>query len=115
MSRELLLIGIGAGDPDWLTLEAVKAIQTLDVVFVVRKSEDLDDLVQARRDVIARHRTAPLRMVELDDPPRPWRTTPDYDAAVALWRTQRRESWGAAVAADLGAGQVGGFLVWGDP
>lgn len=36
-TRELALIGIGAGDPDWITLEAVKAIRSLDVLFVVVK------------------------------------------------------------------------------
>lgn len=56
MSRELLLIGIGAGDPDWVTLEAVRAIQRLDVLFVVLKEDELDDLVEARREVLGRHR-----------------------------------------------------------
>jgi precorrin-6A synthase len=115
MSRELLLIGIGAGDPDWITLEAVRAIGRLDVVFVVVKEGELDDLVDARRAIIERHRDAPLRTVELQDPPRPWRTAVDYDAAVALWREQRRQLWGDALERELGAGQVGGFLVWGDP
>ncbi len=115
MSRELVLIGIGAGDPDWVTLEAVRAIQEIDVLFVVLKEDELDDLVQARREVVARHRRTPLRTVELRDPPRPWRSAPDYDAAVALWRAQRLDEWGAAVATELGDGHAGGFLVWGDP
>ncbi|GAA2182413.1 precorrin-6A synthase (deacetylating) [Brooklawnia cerclae] len=115
MSRELLLVGIGAGDPDWLTLEAVKAIQRLDVLFVVLKEEDLDDLVEARRAVVERHRTEPLRTVELRDAQRPWRSAPDYNAAVSAWRKQRLEQWSAAVAAELADGQVGGFLCWGDP
>lgn len=115
MSRELLLIGIGAGDPDWVTLEAVRAISRLDVVFVVVKEGELDDLVQARRVVLERHRDAPVRTVELKDPPRPWKTAVDYDAAVALWREQRLALWGDAVARELRDGQVGGFLVWGDP
>lgn len=115
MTRELLLIGIGAGDPDWVTLEAVRAIQSLDVLFVVVKSSDLDDLVGVRRAVIDRHRVTPLRTVELADPPRPWRTAPDYDAAVAEWRAQRLQNWSRAVAQELPDGQVGGFLVWGDP
>lgn len=115
MTRELLLIGIGAGDPDWITLEAVRAIRSLDVLFVVLKSDGPDDLVEARREVIARHRGEPLRTVELRDPPRPWRTAPDYDDAVARWRAQRLRSWSAAVASELGDDQVGGFLVWGDP
>ncbi|WP_028709612.1 precorrin-6A synthase (deacetylating) [Propionicicella superfundia] len=115
MSRELVLIGIGAGDPDWITLEAVRAIEEIDVQFVVLKEDELDDLVAARRAVIERHRTTPLRTVELRDPPRPWRTAADYNAAVAQWRSQRRAQWGAAVDAELADGRTGGFLVWGDP
>lgn len=115
MSRHLALIGIGAGDPDWVTLEAIGALQALDVLFVVLKEDELDDLVEARRVIVERHRTEPLRTVELRDPPRPWRTAPDYNAAVAHWREQRLERWSAAVASELTDGQAGGFLVWGDP
>lgn len=115
MTRELLLIGIGAGDPDWITLEAVRALQRLDVLFVVVKQDEYGDLVAARRALVAQHRATPVAEVELRDPPRPWRTAPDYDAAVARWRSQRADQWSAAIEASLGEGQVGGFLVWGDP
>ncbi len=115
VSRELALIGIGAGDPDWVTVEAARLITSLDVLFVVRKEESLDDLVEARRAVIARHRQTPLRTVELRDPPRPWRSASDYDVAVAEWRAERLVQWGAAIDAHLDDGQCGGFLVWGDP
>ena len=115
MGRELVLVGIGAGDPDWVTIEAVRAIERLDVLFVVPKEGELDDLAQARRTLVDRYRPVPPRTVELRDPPRPWRSTPDYPAAVALWRAQRLELWSAAVSSELGEGQVGGFLIWGDP
>jgi precorrin-6A synthase len=115
MTRELVLVGIGAGDPDWVTVEATRAIEALDVLFVVVKERGLDDLVQARRAVIERYRTRALRTVELTDPPRPWRSAPDYPAAVRRWRAQRVEQWTAALAAELADGQTGGFLVWGDP
>nr|WP_300141102.1 precorrin-6A synthase (deacetylating) [Propionicimonas sp.] len=115
MGRELVLIGIGAGDPDWVTMEAVHAIERLDVLLVVLKEDELDQLVDARRTLVARYRKMPLRTVELRDPPRPWRSAPDYTAAVALWRAQRLQQWSAAVAAELADGEVGGFLVWGDP
>ena len=114
-TRELVLVGIGAGDPDWVTLEAARTIRSLDVLFVVRKEEGLDDLVEARRVVVARHRESPLRTVELVDPPRPWRAASDYKAAVAVWRAERLSRWGAAIDAHLANGQLGGFLVWGDP
>ncbi|SHJ11857.1 precorrin-6A synthase (deacetylating) [Tessaracoccus bendigoensis DSM 12906] len=112
---ELALIGIGAGDPSWVTLEAVAALQSLDVLFVVLKEDELDDLVEARRVVVERHRDKPLRTVELRDPPRPWRTASDYNDAVARWREQRLAQWSSAVASELSDGEVGGFLVWGDP
>ncbi|MFT3888936.1 MAG: precorrin-6A synthase (deacetylating) [Arachnia sp.] len=113
--RSLVLIGIGAGDPDWITVKAVSAIERIDVLFVVLKENGLDELVEARRVLVDRYRSTPLPVVELNDPPRPWRTAPDYHAAVRRWREQRLEQWSAAVAGHLGEGQVGGFLVWGDP
>ncbi len=110
-----MLIGVGAGDPEWVTLAAVRAIESLDVLFVVTKEREYDDLVEARRALVAAHRTTPLAVVELPDPPRPWQDAPDYPAAVARWRAERVASWSDALAGALAPGQVGGFLVWGDP
>lgn len=115
MARELVLVGIGAGDPDWVTVEAARAIEDLDVLFVVLKERGLDALVEARRIVIDRYRSRPLPVVELHDPPRPWRRASDYQAAVTWWRAQRLEQWNEAVSGAVPEGHSGGFLVWGDP
>jgi len=115
MTSELKLIGIGAGNPEWVTVAAARAIGELDVLFVVIKEKDLDEFVEVRRQIVSEHRSTPLRTVELHDPPRPWRSTPDCPAAVRTWRAQRLQQWSDAVASELGEGQVGGFLVWGDP
>jgi precorrin-6A synthase len=115
MARELVLVGIGAGDPDWVTVEAARAIEELDVLFVVIKEDGPDELVEARRVVVDRYRSRPLRTVELHDPPRPWRSAADYDAAVTRWRAQRLQQWNEAIAGALAEGRTGGFLVWGDP
>lgn len=113
--RRLLLIGIGAGDPDHVTVQAVRALDAFDVLFVVTK-DGTEDLVAMRRHVVDRHRTAGgHRTVELPDPPRPWRDAPDYPAAVARWREQRLRRWEASIAAKLGESETGAFLVWGDP
>lgn len=113
--RRLLLIGIGAGDPDHVTVQAVKALDAFDVLFVVTK-EGTDELVALRRAVVARHRrSGPHRTVELPDPPRPWREAPDYRAAVARWRAARVALWEAALRDALADGETGAFLVWGDP
>lgn len=113
--RRLLLIGIGAGHPDHVTVQAVGALNAFDVLFVVIK-EGTEDLVALRRHVVDRHRTAgDHRTVELADPPRPWREVADYPAAVARWREQRVQLWEAAIRDELGERETGAFLVWGDP
>lgn len=113
--RRLLLIGIGAGDPDHVTVQAVHALNAFDVLFLVTK-DAADELVALRRAIVARHRTTgPYRTVELADPPRPWREAPDYPAAVARWREQRRDAWSQAIRDALADGETGAFLVWGDP
>jgi precorrin-6A synthase len=115
--RKLLLIGIGAGDPEYVTAQAAKAIQSFDVLFVVTKERDKDDLVHARTAVVDRFRETdkPFRTVELRDPARPWSKAPDYTKAVAEWRHQRAELWEDALLEHLGEGEIGAFLVWGDP
>jgi len=113
--RRVRLIGIGAGDPDHVTVEAVRALNVFDVLFLVTK-ETGGDLVRLRREIVARHRTAgPYRTVELTDPPRPWRTARDYEAAVSRWRESRVTAWEAALRDLLDDHETGAFLVWGDP
>ncbi|CAA9499387.1 MAG: Precorrin-6A synthase (deacetylating) [uncultured Solirubrobacteraceae bacterium] len=114
--RRLRLIGIGAGHPDHVTIQAVQALNEFDVLFVVTKDDDTSELVEHRRAVVARHRHAgPFRTVTLADPPRPWRDADDYRGAVANWRAQRAAQWGGALRDGLADGECGAFLVWGDP
>jgi len=103
MVDRLYVIGIGAGDPAWLTLEAVDALGALDVVFVLDKG---DELTAARRELVVRHATR-AREVAIVDPPRG-----RGEEAVARWRAERVSLVRDAVAGEAG---VGGFLAWGDP
>ncbi|MFF4619065.1 precorrin-6A synthase (deacetylating) [Nonomuraea jabiensis] len=112
--KRLLVIGIGAGDPDHLTLQAVKAIGATDVFLIVDKGEVKHELVQLRLDLIAEHGRAPYRIAEARDPERD-RTTPAYTAAVEDWRSRRALACEALIRDELRDGQTGAFLVWGDP
>jgi precorrin-6A synthase len=109
--RTVYVIGIGAGDPDHLTLQAVAAMNRVDVFFTVDKG--VPDLAGLRAELLARHVTGPYRVVEVPDPARD-RTADRYEAAVVDWQ-DRREAQYAAMIDDLPADGVGGFLVWGDP
>lgn len=111
----LLIIGIGVGDPDHVTVQAVRALNAFDVLFVVTKA-GVDEPLALRRTVVDRHRTAgPFRTVELADPPREREIDGDHRAAVSAWRAARTAAWTTAVAEHLGDDETGAFLVWGDP
>ncbi len=113
--RRLLIIGIGAGDPDYVTIQAVKAINTVDVFFMVEKGDEKSALLDLRLEVLRRHRQDPsCRTVEIRDPERD-RTAGRYGAAVEAWRQQRADAYEAAFRAHLSDGEVGAILVWGDP
>ncbi|UTI64117.1 precorrin-6A synthase (deacetylating) [Paraconexibacter antarcticus] len=117
MARHIVLVGIGAGDPGHVTQQAVRVLNAFDVLFVVTKAKGTDELVALRRQIVDVHRDPDrgYEAVELADPPRPWRTADDYQAAVARWREQRQELWAEAITGALQDGQTGAFLVWGDP
>jgi len=112
--KQIRVVGIGTGDPEHLTLQAVRALAEVDVVFVLDKRAETADLVEARRRVCAAHIAQPYRLVTVDDPPRERRPA-DYGATVEAWHAARAERLEAAFAEHLGAGEVGALLVWGDP
>jgi precorrin-6A synthase len=114
--RRVLVIGIGAGDPEQVTVQAIRAINRADVVFVIEKGSEADELGRVRREILARYLEDDRepRVVALADPPRD-RAAPAYREAVDDWRRRRAEAWEAALADHLRDGQIGAFLVWGDP
>jgi precorrin-6A synthase len=115
MTRRIHVIGIGAGDPDYVTAQAVSALNDTDVFFAMDKGEAKSDLVAWRREICARfiEPSRTYRFVELVDPPRS--RDGDYTADVRDWHDARARLWASAVETELGPGDVGAFLAWGDP
>ncbi|MFF0464966.1 precorrin-6A synthase (deacetylating) [Streptomyces mexicanus] len=115
--REIHVIGIGAGDPDQLTLQAVRALRETDVFFVLDKGEAKADLVRLRRDILRTHvPEGTYRVVEARDPERDRSAGgAAYSPAVGDWRSARADIYERLIAEELGADQRGAFLVWGDP
>jgi precorrin-6A synthase len=111
----LLVIGIGAGDPDHLTVQAINALNETDVFFVIEKGGARADLTELRRQILAQHVTnLGHRIVEIPDPERD-RQAAAYEEAVEDWRQRRAEAWDAALTEHLQPDETGAFLVWGDP
>ncbi|WP_025736661.1 precorrin-6A synthase (deacetylating) [Mycobacterium genavense] len=114
MSRHIHVIGIGAGDPDHVTVQAIEALNDTQVFFAMDKGEAKSDLIALRREICTRFIREPgYRFVELPDPKRA--SEGDYREAVADWHAERTTIWAQAIATELGPDGVGAFLAWGDP
>jgi precorrin-6A synthase len=115
MMRKLFVIGIGAGNPEHLTIQAIKALNKVEVFFVIDKGEDRSDLVRIRRDICERAIEGhAYRFVEVKDPERD-PAAPSYRAGVDQWHRQRAAILQRLIADELDDNETGGFLVWGDP
>ncbi|MGH2949485.1 MAG: precorrin-6A synthase (deacetylating) [Solirubrobacteraceae bacterium] len=113
--RKVLVIGIGAGDPEHLTVQAIKALNAADVLFVIDKPGERRDLVRLREQICERYvERESYRLVAVPDPERD-RNASAYRTAVEAWREQRADVWEALIRDELGEEQCGAFLVWGDP
>jgi precorrin-6A synthase len=112
--RRLLVVGIGAGDPAQVTVEAVRALNRADVIFELERATE--DLTRARAEILRRHLEsgrAP-RVVSVVEPRRD-RSAAAYGDAVEEWRGRRADAWEEEIGASLPPDGCGAFLVWGDP
>ena len=115
MKARLCLIGIGTGNPDHLTLEAVKAINAADAILIPRKGENKADLAELRRRICTEILKNPsTKLVEFDLPVRDVGNT-DYQAGVDEWHDEIATCWQKILIQELPGGGEAALLVWGDP
>lgn len=112
---ELLLIGIGMGNPEQLTLQAVSALNSADLILIPRKGEDKSDLATLRRQICHAALTNPdTRIVEFDLPQRDL-ANPGYRAGVDDWHDAIAAVWRDMIIAHAGQSGRVALLIWGDP
>src|ERR1700722_711548 len=113
--RKIFVIGIGAGNPDYITVQAINALNEVDVFFIMDKGQEKEDLVHLRKEICERYiRDKSYRTVETADPPRD-RAAASYEPAVRAWHDQRAAIYERLIGDELGDDECGAFLVWGDP
>ncbi|PVZ54150.1 precorrin-6A synthase (deacetylating) [Pseudomonas sp. B1(2018)] len=113
--KTLLVIGIGAGNPDYITMQAVKALNQVDVFFLMDKGESKDKLIDLRREICERYITDhDYRFVQAHSPERE-RGEVDYRSSVDDLNLAKQQTFERLINDELSDGQCGGFLVWGDP
>ncbi|GGJ85035.1 precorrin-6A synthase (deacetylating) [Pseudomonas matsuisoli] len=113
--KQILIIGIGAGDPDHLTRQAIKAMNRADAFFLMDKGPSKGTLIDHRRrlceEVID---GTDYRFIEGDCPER-IRNVPNYRSSVDDLNQDKREVFEWMIDEQLADGECGAFLVWGDP
>ncbi|MGE8336931.1 precorrin-6A synthase (deacetylating) [Pseudomonas laurylsulfatiphila] len=113
--KKLLVIGIGAGNPDYITMQAVKALNQVDVFFLMDKGESKDKLIDLRREICERYITdLDYRFVQAHSPERE-RGEVDYRSSVDDLNLAKQQTFERLINEELSDSQCGGFLVWGDP
>jgi len=113
--KRILIIGIGAGDPDYITMQAVKALNQVDVFFIMDKGASKSKLVELRKEICRRYiEGSDYRFVEGTSPE--WeRGAADYGATVDDLNRRKQSEFERLIAEEMADGECGAFLVWGDP
>lgn len=110
----LLLIGIGTGNPEHLTLQAIRALNSADLILIPRKGPDKADLAELRRTIFDSHVQSPAQLVEFDLPQRVSSGTPYLDS-VHAWHDAVASCWAQLIAAHRPQGGRVALMIWGDP
>ncbi|MDA7964930.1 precorrin-6A synthase (deacetylating) [Ruegeria sp.] len=109
---ELILIGIGTGNPDHVTFQGAQAIREADLILIPRKGDNKADLAGIREQIIAQVTETPPQIAYFDIPQR--RAEDGYLRGVDDWHDAIALRWRAAMDARPQARKVA-LLIWGDP
>ncbi len=112
--RKLFAIGIGTGNPEHVTVQAINALNRADVVFLLDKGSEKAELARVRREICERYIERAYRVVELKDSVRDPGVA-SYEARVEAWHERRLLAYEEAFATELEEDSCGAILVWGDP
>jgi precorrin-6A synthase len=113
--KRILIIGIGAGNPEYVTIQAVNALNQVDVFFIMDKGAGKAKLVELRKEICRRYIEGnDYRFVEADSPA--WsRNSDDYRSTIDSLNRDKQAEFERLIAEEMADGECGAFLVWGDP
>ena len=113
--KTILIIGIGAGNPEYMTIQAVNALNRVDVFFILDKGASKEKLVAFRRELCRRYiKGRNYRCVDAESPE--WeRGSADYGQTVAALNRDKQAVFEHLIGEGMADGECGAFLVWGDP
>lgn len=117
--KRIYLIGIGTGNPEHLTVQAINTMRKVDVFFILEKdSEKNRDLVQIRREILQRYlpdREYRVKSVKIPERKKGGRELEVYKERVDIWRKQKAEILADLLKNEMTDKEKGAILIWGDP
>jgi precorrin-6A synthase len=113
--KRILIIGIGAGNPDYVTMQAVNALNEVDVFFVMDKGVAKEKLIALRKEICRRFiKGDDYRFAEATSPERA-RDVANYQASVETLNDDKAAVFERLITDEMSDGECGAFLTWGDP
>ncbi|WP_170363066.1 precorrin-6A synthase (deacetylating) [Ruegeria arenilitoris] len=109
---DLVLIGIGTGNPDHVTFQGAQAIRAADLILIPRKGANKADLAGVREEIIHKVTDTPPQISYFDIPER--RSQDGYLRGVDEWHDAIALRWQEAMDEHPEARTVA-LLIWGDP
>lgn len=114
MTKTLLVVGIGSGNPEHLTVQAINALNRADLLFIPDKGAGKADLADLRRDIVQRYvANGQTKTLDYAVPKRDLANM-DYAGSVGDWHSALAAVFAGLLHA-LPPDGTGAFLVWGDP
>jgi precorrin-6A synthase len=113
--RHIHIVGIGTGNPEHLTVQAINALNAADVILIPSKGAAKTELADVRREICQHYVTnQATRFVDYDLPSR---QTADrsYVQSVDDWHEAISATYERLFLEHLAEDQSAAFLVWGDP
>ncbi|MEK7275473.1 MAG: precorrin-6A synthase (deacetylating) [Candidatus Desantisbacteria bacterium] len=112
--KKIYLIGIGTGNPDYLTVQAINTMRKVDVFFLLEK-DGCEELVGVRKEILEKYmEEGSYRIVtaEICDRKKGGKS---YEQGVETWRQQKAGVILELIKHKMKDGETGAFLIWGDP
>lgn len=117
--KKIYLIGIGTGNPEHLTIQAINTLKKVNIFFVLEKgSEKNKDLIKIRKEILQRHLPDgryKIMTIKIPERKKGGRELEVYKERVSSWRKQKAEIISNLINQEMSDGERGAILIWGDP
>lgn len=111
--KKLFVIGIGTGNPEHLSMQAITALNRTDVIFIPTKGEEKSALAAIRTTICERYISRPYTLIQYPISARN-QAIGDYAQRVLDWHDLIAQSY-IEMFAKAADDAIGALLVWGDP